>query len=115
MFDVDAVAREAEAFVQEFMRREKSEDADEDHELLRFVRTSPVPKRIETRWDDVSRQWYWYWSRDDAERAPIEFDDTLQRYYWHWSESANGAWVPIDPINLQRLAERAKRLNKIPL
>jgi len=120
MFNVDACVRDAEAFVHEFMRHEleryeqrKEDDADDDHELLRFVRTSPIPRRIKTTWDEISHQWYWYWNRygDDAEHTPIEFGDNLRRYwyYWHWSESRDGAWVPIDST-LLRIAQRADKM-----
>ena len=116
MFNVDTCASDAEAFVHEFMRHEleryEQRKKDDDHELLRFVRTSPIPRRIKTSWDEISHQWYWYWNRrgDDAEYKPIEFGDNLRRYYWHWSESRDGAWVPIDPVGLLRIAHRAKRM-----
>ena len=114
MFNVDNCARDAEAFVHEFMRHElesyEQRKKDDDHELLRFVRTSPIPRRIKTTWDEISHQWYWYWNRhgDDTEYKPIEFGDNLRRYYWHWSESRDGAWVPIDSVGLLRIAQRAK-------
>lgn len=116
MFSVETVAIEADQYVREFFENENGDSYDEDHELLKFVRTSPVPRRIETKWDTGSCRWSWFWSRyEETEHTPIELDNEKRWQYWKChADKDDGDWIPLNENASQRLEMRRRALNTPP-